>query len=199
MGRGLCPIQTSLKAALAGCLHIKLLLLFESCAFTFIGPKPLTVAHGGLSGRGRGFIVMELQMPAYYIGEHIVSDFRLFDAYLAKVVPMIERFGGRYLTKAGSHEILEGDWRPNRVVIIEFPDIASIKNWYRAPEYQPLIALRRSAATDVIRCDSEAMSETEILRQAGGRGRAAMLVRRRQSSDLAGYGRARARGSNVRA
>jgi uncharacterized protein (DUF1330 family) len=89
-------------------------------------------------------------MPAYYIGEHIVSDFTLFDAYLAKAMPMIERFGGRYLTKAGSHKILEGDWKPNRVVIIEFPDIASIKNWYRAPEYQPLIALRRSAATDVM-------------------------------------------------
>ena len=89
-------------------------------------------------------------MPAYYIGEHIVSDFTLFNAYLSKAMPMIERFGGRYLTKAGSHEILEGDWKPNRVVIIEFPDIASIKNWYRAPEYQPLIALRRSAATDVM-------------------------------------------------
>lgn len=44
-----------------------------------------------------------------YIGEHIVSDFGFFDDYLAKAVPMIERFGGRYLTKAGSHEILEGD------------------------------------------------------------------------------------------
>src|SRR5580693_10489965 len=89
-------------------------------------------------------------MPAYYIGEHKISNVALFDDYLAKVVPMVERFGGRYLTKAGSHEILEGDWRPNRVVIIEFPDIASIKNWYQAPEYQPLIALRRSAATDVM-------------------------------------------------
>jgi uncharacterized protein (DUF1330 family) len=74
----------------------------------------------------------------------------LFDACLAKATPMIERFGGRYLTMAGSHESLEGDWKPNRVVIIEFPDIASIKNWYRAPEYQSLIALRRSAATDVM-------------------------------------------------
>jgi len=91
-----------------------------------------------------------MHMPAYYIGEHKISNVALFDNYLAKVVPMIERFGGRYLTKACSHEILEGDWRPNRVVIIEFPDIASIKNWYRAPEYQPLIALRRSAATDVM-------------------------------------------------
>ena len=66
-------------------------------------------------------------MPAYYIGEHKISNVALFDDYLAKVAPMVERFGGRYLTKAGSHEILEGDWRPNRVVIIEFPDIASIK------------------------------------------------------------------------
>jgi hypothetical protein len=53
-------------------------------------------------------------MPAYYIGEHIVSDFALFNAYLSKAMPMIERFGGRYLTKAGSHEILEGHWKPNR-------------------------------------------------------------------------------------
>ena len=89
-------------------------------------------------------------MPAYYIGEHKISDAALFEDYMSKVVPMIERFGGRYLTKAGSHEILEGDWQPNRVVIIEFPDIASIKAWYWAPEYQPLIALRRSAATDVM-------------------------------------------------
>jgi uncharacterized protein (DUF1330 family) len=89
-------------------------------------------------------------MPAYYIGEHKIHSVALFDEYLAQVVPMIGRFGGRYLTKAGTHEILEGVWRPNRVVIIEFPDMVSIKNWYRAPEYQPLIALRRSAATDVM-------------------------------------------------
>ena len=36
------------------------------------------------------------------------------------------------------------------MVIIEFPDLAAIRNWYQAPEYQPLIALRRSAATDVL-------------------------------------------------
>jgi uncharacterized protein (DUF1330 family) len=36
------------------------------------------------------------------------------------------------------------------VVIVEFPDMASIKRWYRSPEYQPLIALRQTAATDVM-------------------------------------------------
>ena len=89
-------------------------------------------------------------MPAYYIGEHKITNAEAFDDYLRQVIPMIARFGGRYLTKAGTHEVLEGDWQPNRVVIIEFPDKASIRAWYRAAEYQPLVALRRTAATDVM-------------------------------------------------
>jgi uncharacterized protein (DUF1330 family) len=92
----------------------------------------------------------EVYMPAYYIGEHKITNAKVFEEYLAKVMPMIERFGGRYLTRAGTHEVIEGDWKPNRVVIVEFPDIASIERWYRAPEYQPLIALRQTAATDVM-------------------------------------------------
>ncbi len=89
-------------------------------------------------------------MAAYWIGEHAITDPAKFEEYLRKVVPMIERFGGRYLTRVGAHEVLEGDWRPNRVVVIEFPDMETIKAFYHSPEYRPLIALRRSAATDVI-------------------------------------------------
>ena len=89
-------------------------------------------------------------MTAYYIGEHIITDPEAFDFYLSKVIPIIERAGGRYLTKSGSQEILEGDWKPNRVVIIEFPDLATARSWYDSPEYRPLIALRQKAATDVM-------------------------------------------------
>jgi uncharacterized protein (DUF1330 family) len=92
----------------------------------------------------------ETNMPAYYIGEHKITNAAVFDEYLVKVIPMIERCGGRYLTKTGTHEILEGDWQPNRVVIVEFPDMTSIRRWYDAPDYQPLIALRQTAATDVM-------------------------------------------------
>ena len=63
---------------------------------------------------------------------------------------MIERFGGRYLTRVGAHEVLDGNWRPNRDVIIEFPDIAAVRGLYSSKEYQPLIARRRSAPIDVI-------------------------------------------------
>ena len=41
-------------------------------------------------------------------------------------------------------------WQPERVVIIEFPNMAALNTWYRSPEYQPLIALRQAASTDVL-------------------------------------------------
>jgi len=89
-------------------------------------------------------------MAAYWIGQHEITNAAAFDEYLREVIPMIERHGGRYLTRAGAHEVLEGDWRPSRVVVVAFPDMAALKAWYGSPEYQPLIALRRSAATDLL-------------------------------------------------
>jgi uncharacterized protein (DUF1330 family) len=89
-------------------------------------------------------------MPAYWIGEHEITDGEKFADYLRQAIPIIERFGGRYLTRAGGHDVLEGHWRPNRVAVIEFPDMAALKAFYRAAEYQPLIALRQNSAKDMI-------------------------------------------------
>ena len=92
-------------------------------------------------------------MAAYLIAEHRITDPTKFEEYRTKVGPMIAKHGGRYLTRAGSHVILEQDkavWQPERVVIIEFPDMAALRAWYQSPEYQPLIALRQSAATDML-------------------------------------------------
>ena len=89
-------------------------------------------------------------MPAYVIGEHIITDAAKFEEYRARAGPMIVRYGGRYLTKGGSHELPEGGhWKPERVVIIEFPDMDSLERWYNSPEYQPLIALRKACTSDL--------------------------------------------------
>jgi len=103
-----------------------------------------------VKGTAAKFTPPDRQAPAYYIGEHEITDEAAFADYLTQVIPMIERHGGRYLTKPGSHEILEGHWRPNRVVIVAFPDMASLRAWYYAPDYQPLIAKRQAAARDVM-------------------------------------------------
>ena len=89
-------------------------------------------------------------MPAYLIAEHVITDAAKFEEYRTTVAPMIAKYGGRYITKGGSHRFPEGGhWKPERVVIIEFPDMAALDRWYHAPEYQPLIALRKSCTSDM--------------------------------------------------
>src|SRR5262245_66671845 len=81
-------------------------------------------------------------MTAYLIVEHKITDAAKFEEYRAKVGPMIAKHGGRSLTKGGTHKLPEGGhWKPELVVIIEFPDMDSLNAWYNSPEYQPLIAL----------------------------------------------------------
>jgi uncharacterized protein (DUF1330 family) len=85
-------------------------------------------------------------MTAYVIAEHNVTDAAKFQEYAAKVGPMIQKHGGRYLTKPGSHKLMEnGYWQPQRVVIIEFPNMAALNVWYTSPECQPLIKLRKAS------------------------------------------------------
>ena len=83
-------------------------------------------------------------MPAYYIAEHIITNPTKFEDRV-KVGPMIAKHGGRYLTKGGSHKLPEGGhWKPERVVIIEFPDMGNLNAWSNSAEYQPLFADRRN-------------------------------------------------------
>ncbi|MES2979951.1 MAG: DUF1330 domain-containing protein [Pseudomonadota bacterium] len=89
-------------------------------------------------------------MAAYLIVEHIITDPAKFEDYRTRVGPLIALHGGRYLTKAGSHQLPEGGhWSPQRVVIIEFPDRQSLDAWYRSPEYQPLITLRKQCTSEL--------------------------------------------------
>jgi len=89
-------------------------------------------------------------MPAYYIAEHIITDQAKFEEYRVKVLSMIESYGGRYLTKGGSHKFPEQPhWKPERVVIIEFPSMDRLNAWYNSAEYQPLFALRKQSTSDM--------------------------------------------------
>jgi len=88
-------------------------------------------------------------MPAYVVVEHIITDPAKFEEYRVKVGPMIAKNGGRYLTKGSTHKMPEGGhWKPERMVVIEFPDMESLYAWYNSLEYQPLIALRKSCTSD---------------------------------------------------
>jgi len=89
-------------------------------------------------------------MTAYLIAQTEIHDHETYDKYKAQVLPVIQKFGGRFIVRGGALEVLEGDWKPSRLVMIEFPSMQHIRDWFASPEYAPLLALRQPAAVDCL-------------------------------------------------
>ena len=85
-------------------------------------------------------------MAAYLIADIEVTDPRAYEGYKKAVSESIASFGGRYLTRGGTTEVLEGQWSPRRLVIVEFPSIAKLRAWYDSDDYRGPLAIRRRAA-----------------------------------------------------
>ena len=86
-------------------------------------------------------------MPAYVVANVDVYDVEGFEEYRAGVPATIERYGGRYVARGGSIEVLEGDFTPKRLVIVEFPTLDRARRWYHSTEYAPLRAIRQRTTT----------------------------------------------------
>ena len=89
-------------------------------------------------------------MPAYLLALRKVTDLEKMKQYISQIVPMLERHGARYLTGTEGHRVLSGTFHPDRAVLIEFPDMQAIEEWYRSPEYQPLDALRKACGEEIL-------------------------------------------------
>ena len=64
---------------------------------------------------------------------------------------IVAEHGGSFVARGGSQQLLEGDWDPLRIVIIEFPDMDAARGWYHSDGYAPLRELRRGASvTDIV-------------------------------------------------
>ncbi len=85
-------------------------------------------------------------MSAYVIYDVDIRDPGPYAEFMNQVKPVVERFGGRYLARGGAHEVLEGTWRPRRLVLFEFPDMASARALFTSADYAPLKALRQSCS-----------------------------------------------------
>ena len=85
-------------------------------------------------------------MAAYVIAETEVYDEDQFRRYRELAAPSVAQYGGRYLTRGMSPQVPEGEWPPDaQLVIIEFPDLARVREWYASPEYAEALALRQTA------------------------------------------------------
>jgi uncharacterized protein (DUF1330 family) len=85
-------------------------------------------------------------MPAYVIVETDVHDPERYERYKAASPDAVHSGGGRFVARGGELAVLEGDWSPSRLVILEFPDLEAARRWYDSPEYKEAKRLREGAA-----------------------------------------------------
>jgi uncharacterized protein (DUF1330 family) len=86
-------------------------------------------------------------MPAYLIVETDITDPEQYEHYKAASPGAVEAGGGRFLVRGGELAVLEGDWTPKRLVVVEFEDLEAAKRFYESPAYQEAKKLREGAAS----------------------------------------------------
>jgi uncharacterized protein (DUF1330 family) len=86
-------------------------------------------------------------MPAYIIVETDITDPEQYEQYKAASPGAIAAGGGRFLVRGGELAVLEGDWSPKRLVVLEFHDLEAAKAFYESELYTEAKALREGAAT----------------------------------------------------
>lgn len=88
----------------------------------------------------------EDEMSAYVIANVTVKDPVRYEDYRRLVTPTLEKYGGRFIARGGSIEVLEGDWHPNRLVLVEFPSVTAARAWWNSPEYSEAKRIRQETS-----------------------------------------------------
>jgi uncharacterized protein (DUF1330 family) len=96
-------------------------------------------------------------MAAYVIADVTVTDLPAMEEYRKQVPATLAKYGGRFLVRGGAYQVVEGDWKPARLVVLEFPSLADAQRWYDSEEYRAPKALRmRAGRTSVVIVDGVA-------------------------------------------
>ena len=86
-------------------------------------------------------------MTAYLVLDFSVRDLEGFRPYVAAIPAFIEKHGGRYIVRGAQPTVMEGDWSPERLVVLEFPDRAAAQAFLADPDCQDLFRIRHATTT----------------------------------------------------
>ena len=81
-------------------------------------------------------------MAAYVVVDVERTDLERAARYSELSGPSVERHGGRFLARGGAIRVLEGDWQPERLVVIEFESAEAAREWYDSEDYRAACAVR---------------------------------------------------------
>jgi uncharacterized protein (DUF1330 family) len=85
-------------------------------------------------------------VAAYYLVDiREIKDAAKMEDYRARIAPVVEKFGGRYVVIGGPAEVVEGSYQLVFPVMIQFPSMQDARWWYDSEDYRELKALRLAA------------------------------------------------------
>ena len=89
-------------------------------------------------------------MKAYLILDITIHNLELFLEYAEAIPDFIAKHQGKYIVKGVEPTVMEGDWQPERVVVLEFPSQKNAQSFLSDPAAQSLIAKRHSSTTSQV-------------------------------------------------
>jgi len=85
-------------------------------------------------------------MSVYFIAQLRIHDPAAYGRYLDGFDAAWAPYEGEVVLVDEAPSVLEGEWPYSRVVLLRFPDEASLRRWYDSDAYRALRAIRRGAA-----------------------------------------------------
>ena len=86
-------------------------------------------------------------MPAFVVSRLTIKDPARMREYSTRSGPMAQAYGGTYLVRSQEVEALDGEYSGDRLVIMYFPDLNQLREFWNSPEYQELRKIRLEAST----------------------------------------------------
>ena len=86
-------------------------------------------------------------MKAYLVLGFTINDFAGFRKYIAEIPAFIAKHSGQYIVRGVEPTTIEGDWKPERMVILEFPARENAEAFLGDPELQDLFKVRHDTTT----------------------------------------------------
>ncbi len=86
-------------------------------------------------------------MAAYAIFDIEIRDATRYQEFMSHVKPALEEAGAKYLAGGGAHKAYEGNWQPQRIVLLEFSSTGAFEAFYNGAVYQSLKSIRDSCSS----------------------------------------------------
>ena len=85
-------------------------------------------------------------MSAYVLVEINIYDQELYEEYKKMTPDSVRKFGGKFVVRGGPTLNLEGDWNPERMVLLKFPSVERAREWWESEDYTRARIIRQRAA-----------------------------------------------------